>query len=144
VRLRFRTPVLAVAQPDGVRVVDGHGVLLPGTAPVEELPVYQGKATPPAGVAGTPWGDKDVAAAAATAHFLRPHQDRLSLSAYETTGEGLVLHAGAARVLWGHAPGDAGPAAPAAAEKLGRLLDRVSRHGRLDSPEPAVHDLRRR
>jgi len=67
VRLMFRTPALAVPQPGGTRVVDGHGILLPSSAPAEGLPVFRGSAAPPAGVAGEPWGDPAVSAAAAAA-----------------------------------------------------------------------------
>jgi hypothetical protein len=64
-RLVFRTPALIVPQPAGPRVVDGHGILLPAGAPSEGLPVFRGTAPPPAGLAGEPWGDPDVTAAAA-------------------------------------------------------------------------------
>jgi hypothetical protein len=64
VRLRFRTPALAVPQPGGVRVVDRRGVLLPASAPDAGLPVYPGVAPPPRGAAGEPWGDPAVEAAA--------------------------------------------------------------------------------
>lgn len=67
VRLAFRTPALAVPQPDGVRVVDAGGILLPPGAPSEGLPVFGGAAAPPAGLAGQPWGDPAVTAAAAAA-----------------------------------------------------------------------------
>ncbi len=67
VRLVFRTPVLAVPQPNGLRVVDAHGILLPASAPTEGLRVFSGKAEPPAGLAGTPWGDPAVTAAAGAA-----------------------------------------------------------------------------
>jgi hypothetical protein len=60
VRLVIRTPVLAVAS----RVVDRFGVLLPAEAPVDGLPVFPDDAPPPAGPAGTPWGDPKVEAAA--------------------------------------------------------------------------------
>jgi len=65
VRLAFRVPVLAVPQPGGPRAVDAHGILLPSSAPTEGLPVFRGSAAPPAGVAGEPWGDPAVTAAAA-------------------------------------------------------------------------------
>jgi hypothetical protein len=69
VQLLFRTPALAVPQPDGVRVVDVNGILLPPGAPSEGLPVLEGAVAPPAGIAGEPWGDAAVArAAAATRH----------------------------------------------------------------------------
>jgi hypothetical protein len=72
VRLVFRTPALAVPQPGGTRVVDGHGVLLPAGAPTEGLPVYVGSAPPPAGLAGEPWGDPAVTAAAADRQHAAP------------------------------------------------------------------------
>jgi hypothetical protein len=64
VKLSFRTPVLAVPVEGGTRVVDRHGILLPKGAPTEGLPVFPGKAAPPAGHVGTPWGDSSVEAAA--------------------------------------------------------------------------------
>jgi hypothetical protein len=67
VRLVFRTPVLAVPQPNGPRAVDAHGILLPPSAPTDGLPVFRGSAAPPAGLAGEPWGDREVEAAAAAA-----------------------------------------------------------------------------
>jgi hypothetical protein len=72
VRLAFRTPVLAVPVVGQTRAVDGHGILLPPGADVEGLPVYDGQAAPPAGPAGTLWGDAAVEAAARTAAAQRP------------------------------------------------------------------------
>ena len=60
VKLVMRTPALAV----GSRVVDRHGVLLPAETLVDGLPVYPDSAPPPAGPAGTLWGDSKVEAAA--------------------------------------------------------------------------------
>jgi hypothetical protein len=64
VYLVYRTPVLAVPVGGQVRVVDGHGILLPTNAEPGGLPVYEGKARPPAGAAGTLWGDAGVESAA--------------------------------------------------------------------------------
>jgi hypothetical protein len=64
VRLRYRIPVLAVNVEGRLRAVDAQGILLPATAKTEGLPVFQGTAPPPAGPAGTPWGDKQIMAAA--------------------------------------------------------------------------------
>jgi hypothetical protein len=61
-RLVFRKPVLVVAPFN--RAVDRHGVLLPATAPTEGLPVLTRPGAPPAGVAGTPWGDEEIEASA--------------------------------------------------------------------------------
>jgi hypothetical protein len=66
VQLTFRVPALAVPQPGGTRVVDAHGILLPASAPTEGLPIFRGSAAPPAGLAGEPWGDPAVTAAAAS------------------------------------------------------------------------------
>ena len=60
VRLVMRRPVLVVAG----RVVDRFGVLLPTGTSADGLPVYPDIAPPPAGPAGTPWGDPKVEAAA--------------------------------------------------------------------------------
>jgi hypothetical protein len=64
VELVFRTPVLAVPLGTQVRAVDRLGTLLPPAAPTEGLPVFSGKARPPAGPAGTRWGDPAVEDAA--------------------------------------------------------------------------------
>ena len=67
VRLVYRTPVLAVRYGDELRAVDHHGVLLPATAATDRLPVFPGKAKPPAGPAGSAWGDAAVEEAARNA-----------------------------------------------------------------------------
>jgi hypothetical protein len=64
VRLRFRTPVLAVRWDGELRAVDGDGVLLPKNAPTRDLPVYDGVPQRPRGPAGTHWGDTDLERAA--------------------------------------------------------------------------------
>jgi hypothetical protein len=55
---------LAVRQGKELRAVDGRGVLLPADAATEGLPIYQGKPRPPAGPAGTRWGDSALEAQA--------------------------------------------------------------------------------
>jgi hypothetical protein len=67
VRLRYRIPVLAVKVECRLRAVDAHGILLPAAANTAGLPVFSGTAAPPAGPAGTPWGDEQVQAAARAA-----------------------------------------------------------------------------
>jgi hypothetical protein len=64
VRLLYRTPVLAVPYAGQTRAVDRNGVLLPASAPTDNLPVYRGTPKPPSGPAGTAWGDEAVEAAA--------------------------------------------------------------------------------
>lgn len=65
--LSYRIPVLAVRVEGQVRAVDAHGTLLPAETSVAGLPVFSGTAKPPAGPAGTRWGDPAVEAAAAQA-----------------------------------------------------------------------------
>jgi hypothetical protein len=67
VQLVYRRPALAVPLGDRLRVVDSNGILLPRSAPTTGLPIFSGKAAPPAGPAGTAWGDPAVEAAARAA-----------------------------------------------------------------------------
>jgi hypothetical protein len=67
VRLRYRVPVLAVNWSGRLRAVDAASVLLPATANTQGLPVFRGTPAPPAGPAGTRWGDPAVEAAARSA-----------------------------------------------------------------------------
>jgi hypothetical protein len=64
VHLVYRQPVLAVRVGGQLRAVDAQGILLPPSAPTAGLPVFPGQAAPPAGPAGTPWGDPAVEQAA--------------------------------------------------------------------------------
>ncbi len=144
IRLTFRTPTLVVPQPDGPRVVDGRGVLLPSGASTEGLLILRGKVPDLKGVAGQTWDDPSVTAAAAVAHLLRPHQDVLLLSEIEVGESGLVLRGNGVRVLWGAEPGREGLEEARASEKVQRLLDYCHVHGKLDGAEPSLHDLRTR
>jgi hypothetical protein len=65
--LVYRKPALAVPLRGQVRVVDGDGVVLPKSVSADGLPVFAGKAPPPAGPAGSRWGDAAVEAAARAA-----------------------------------------------------------------------------
>jgi hypothetical protein len=167
VRLAYRQAVLAVPLKDrgplkdGVaeiagrsglrreakksgRAVDKRGVLLPVKATVPGLPVLYGEVSPPKGQAGSPWGDPAVEAAARTADFLRPHQERLGLEDFEVIRGELVLSNPTVRVLWGHAPGAETIGEARAAVKLERLLHYQEAHGGLNGPGGSFqeHDLR--
>jgi hypothetical protein len=146
VQLTFRTPVLAVAcpgltaegagsWPSAARVVDRHGILLPAAKANLELPVLAGRVAPPAGSAGTPWGDPRVAACAATAGFLHANQARFHFQEIQAGDDGVVLTTPKARVLWGNPPGAETAAEAEAAQKLERLLEFCARHGCLDGYE---------
>lgn len=83
VELTFRTPVLAVPTPAGLRAVDTVGALLPAGAPVAGLPELAGDVQPP-GAAGQPWPDDAVRRAAAVAAEYRPRT-------VERTPQGFLL-----------------------------------------------------
>lgn len=172
VRLVYRTPVLAVFSPPSTtvtrmppeqrraqreaqpehswipRVVDGHGFVLPPTRmSVRDLPALKDDdIPPPAAAAGAPWGDRRVEAAARTAGFLHPYQDRFRFTLVVVKDDGLVLsNAPAAVVRWGHAPGEEADDEAPAARKLERLLEYCKQHGALGTEkEPGELDVRRR
>jgi hypothetical protein len=144
VRLTFRTPALVVPQSDGPCVVDGRAVLLPAGASATGLLVLHGKVTALAAVAGETWDEPSIKAAAAVADLLRPHQDVLLLSEIEVGEGGLVLRGNGVRVLWGAEPGREGPDEARASEKVQRLLEYCRVHGKLDTPQPSLHDVRPR
>ena len=132
VRLAYRTAVLRVRAKgdDKERAVDRFGVRLPDAAVDPALPLLVGAAERPTGKEGRPWGDDRVEAAARTAAFIAPYQDRLHLQNFETAADGgLTLSGSAGRIMWGRAPGSE-PLGEAGAEaKLRRLLDIVAGHG---------------
>jgi hypothetical protein len=154
VQLAYRTPVLVActqrqqgeARPNlangSAFAVDRHAVLLPLKGSVDDLPILWGSPLP-AGPAGTPVADDDVAAAARTADFLRPHQGRLQLLNFAVVDGGLVLsHAADVRILWGRAPGMEADDEVPAAEKLRRLLAYCEEYGGLGRPGAREHDVR--
>jgi len=123
VQLTFRTPALAVPQPDGTRVVDGHAILLPVTASSEGLPVLRGPIAHPSGLAGSAWDDPAVSAAAPVAAYLRSYRQRLGLISCEVRNGLVEIDCNSGRVAWGHAPGSEAADEEPAASKLRRLLD---------------------
>jgi hypothetical protein len=169
VRLVYRTPVLAVPVPEPAasacdwielrgsrgnkqpaqsgRAVDSRGILLPPRAVTADLPVLYGKVAPPAGPAGTPWGDSGVEAAARTAALLRPYRDRVHWEDIEITGRGLVLSNGphTTHIVWGQPPGKEPAGEAAAASKVQRLLNEDPLSRDLDPRGvPYEYDLRPR
>jgi hypothetical protein len=149
VQLRYRTPVLAVAQPDENgeawvpgrdgkakmpgRAVDRGGVLLPLAAADPHLPVLYGNVPPPAGRAGRAWGDPGVTAAASVAHLLAPHQEQLNLKSFEIVDGVLILSDGRTRVVWGAIDDEV-----SAESRLQAILDVWGRQGGLDGREVDV------
>jgi hypothetical protein len=114
---------------------------LPVSVVHSRLPVLSGDVAPPAGSAGVRWGDRRVAAAAATAAFLKPHLKRLRLDDcdIEIVGGEVVFCKPGVRVVWGHAPGQESDGEAPADVKLRRLLEYQAGHEGLESLE---HDVR--
>lgn len=128
VRLTYRTAVLRVRGPDGDRAVDRFGVRLPSAAAAPTLPRLDGDVNPP-GRQGQAWGDERVEAAARTAAFLAPYQDRLHLRTFDAAADGaLTLSGTSGRVRWGKAPGAEPLGEPSAEAKVRRLLDMAANH----------------
>lgn len=145
VQLLYRMPVLAVLVEQQTRVLDGSAVLLPPHTPGNGLPAFRGKVAPPAGLAGTVWGDASIRAAAATAAYLRDRQEKMLFTTVEITeGSGIVLTtAGGSRVTWGQPPGAETAGEARALLKRERLSDYCGKHGGLDLPGgPYEYDLR--
>jgi hypothetical protein len=120
VNLLFRVPVLAV----NGRAIDGHGVLLPITAPVSDLIVLSGTAAPPKNPAGAPWGDPTVESVARIAGLLAPFQDRLRLTHADASKDGLVF-TGGVTLRWGNADD--------AEDKIARLQAILKKSNKLPS-----------
>ncbi|MBX9585295.1 MAG: hypothetical protein K2X87_33735 [Gemmataceae bacterium] len=73
VRLRFRTPVLAVRQTDGpIRLVDGEGVLLPPSPVPAGVAELTTPVPPPSAAAGRVWDDETVRRAVELVKAYRP------------------------------------------------------------------------
>jgi hypothetical protein len=146
VLLRYRTPVLAVAQPDDKseawvpgrdrkaklpgRVVDRGGVLLPLAAADPQLPVLYGTVPPPSGRAGQAWGDPGVGATASVARLLAPYQEQLNLKAFEIVDGVLVVSSERTRVVWGSIDDETGPE-----RKVEALVGVRAERGTLDGLE---------
>jgi hypothetical protein len=144
VSLHYRVPALAVPQAEGVRAMDGQGVLLPPSASTKGLPVWRGPASLPMGPAGSTWGDASLESASQVAGELQPHQDRLHLAAVLTTGGEVTLTTLAgSRILWGRPPGKEKDGEASTSVKVERLLEHCRKHGDLDHPEgPCEYDVR--
>jgi hypothetical protein len=120
--LDCRVAVLWVAAVE--RAADRHGVLLPVSAQREGLVVLTGRARPPAGRPGQPWGDADVEAAARVVGLLWQRGKAIGLarfSAEVSQGE-VTLRREGQSIVWGRAPGQERPGEPDADAKLARLL----------------------
>jgi hypothetical protein len=134
--------VLLASQKVSWRAVDRHGVLLPMSASCDRLPLLQEEVAPPAGPAGTVWGDSEVEKAATTAAFLEPYLGQLNLQdcRLQIVDGDVLLSKPDVRVLWGRAPGHEGTREAPALVKVKRLLE-LKQSQRLTGLE---HDVRLR
>jgi hypothetical protein len=144
VQLVYRTPVLAVKYAGQYRAIDGQGVLLPATAPLQDLPIYCCPVPPPRGSPGMEWGDPDLMSAARTLAYLQGQLGTKQFKQVESTVTGIVLTTpDHTRILWG-LPVDGDSIHLAGAQKKRAYLsDHCKKHGSLDEPDgPCLHDLR--
>jgi hypothetical protein len=137
VKLRFRTPVVAVTMDGRRRAVDKNGILLTAKAPTDGLPVLRAGQFQPHKGEGTVWGDRRVVAAARTAAFLHDGREKLALTEIAVRGDELVLTtASGAKIDWGHAPGDETAKENPAERKREKLLARDTMSGEIDLRRP--------
>lgn len=161
--LEYRIPVLMVESRSGKYPVDRDSALLPpldfGVSDLQRFPLLKNVRTPPAGPAGTPWGDPVVLGAARLAEVLAPggdlsvywdHFQLAAIEAPERTATTIQLEdlsyelvtRGRSRILWGRAPG-ADDLEPTVPQKLARLADYLATHGTFESHgRPTRIDIR--
>ena len=96
VRLRFRTPVLAVRDNDGtVRLVDGPGVLLPTAPTPAGVAELVAPVRPPMTAAGRVWEDETVRRAVELVKVYRPAKLEKTAAGWRLTlPDGKVLSVG--------------------------------------------------
>lgn len=92
VALRFRTPVLAVRTGDGLRVLDGNGVVLPESAPVAAVALLVTRVKSPPPPSGQVWDDETVRRAVDLVKAYRPKELELAVLGWRlTTPDGKTL-----------------------------------------------------
>jgi len=139
VQLVHRTPVLAVKHANQTRAIDRHAVLLPATAPSENLPLYVTPVPAPVGPPGMEWGDPTLKSAAQTIAFLRKQADLPRFTFVESEVRGLVLTTAAgSRIRWGE-PADGESTHMADARKK---VDWLLQHSQKHDDTGEHHDLR--
>ncbi len=152
----YRKSVAMVRVREGLLPVDVHGILLPTRdfTPQEaaQYPRIEGIDTVPSNVAGQPWGDPRVEAAAKLAEILAPYWSSMRLarivpSTTETAqGSQIPLEVetlGGSRVIWGTAPGVRDSNEASTETKLRQLNLYFKDHGSLEDISGAkLFDLR--
>ena len=144
VRLEYRQPVAWIETTGESVAVDVTGVRLPGEDLQGEewgkLPVVQGVTSEPPATDAVAWEDRGVVAgarlaAALEAHWepfdlesivVKPDQDRVMLE---------LVTRGGSRVVWGRPPGTRHPGELTVSQKIGRIMQFISRFDSLDPPQ---------
>jgi hypothetical protein len=137
--LRHRSAALRIRlagppnEPGGWRAVDGEGVLLPASAEVAGLPVWEGVTTLPPRP-GLPCPDPGVVAAARTVAWLRRQEVVLGEGPMQVSmsQDGIVLEGSGWQVLWGSPPGEEHDGEAKAEDKVRRWSQEKGRGPRLD------------
>lgn len=132
VEARYRRPALIVPCPDGPRVLDRNGIVLPASARGPDLPVYQGP--PPAAVAptGSRWTETEALACAVVVGYVPAEWLGVGSATVDRRGVVLGLRDGS-RVIWGRPPGD---------EAANESTAAVKRHRWQEQPGAGELDLR--
>jgi hypothetical protein len=157
VQLEYRRPVavvpVATRRESGLLLVDAQGVLLPTddftASQAQGYLRIEGIDTLPAGVYGTPWGDRRVSEAASIAAVIGPRWKELGLYAIVplASADGsdtyVLRTPQGVRLVWGRPPGQESPGEPPAAAKLAALAACIREQGSWDREgAPAQLDLR--
>lgn len=152
----YRKPAAMIRVPEGLLPVDAGGVLLPTRdfTPQEaaRYPRIEGIETPPSDVAGRPWADPRVVAAAKLAEMLSPYWTQLQFvrivpsQPQPTIGSPVSLEIqtrGGSRVIWGSPPDILRDDEAPSEVKMRRLDIYFKEHGSLEGLNgPQLFDLR--
>lgn len=152
----YRKPAAMVRVPEGLLPVDADGVLLPTRdfTPQEaaRYPRIEGIETPPSDVAGRPWADPGVEAAAKLAEMLSPYWTQLQFvrivpsRPQPANGSPISLEIqtrGGSRVIWGSPPDTSREDEASPEVKMRRLDIYFKEHGSLEGLNgPQLFDLR--
>ena len=144
----YREPVAVIEDNNGyAHLVDREGVVLAGLGKLASraelkaqtpLPLIVGVNVPPPHFAGQQWSSDAVAAGLALAQLLadEPFAKQIlacDASLHDASGRvRLALLTQSGQVDWGYPPGREMGIEPPAQEKLQRLRDLATRHGRID------------
>jgi len=144
VRLVYRRPVAWIETTGESVAVDVTGVRLPREDLLGEdsvkLPVVRGVTSEPPASDALAWEDLGVVAGAQLAAALEAHWELFDLEAIVVKRDQdrvmlELLTRGGSRVVWGRPPGTRHPGELTVSQKIGRIVQFISRFESLDPPE---------